>query len=160
MCADPLLWGEPWKYDLIHRVLSPDDWDKLVLYYYDNESNTLFTHAGLSRAVTVGWDDWKSGLIEANKEALAALRANESHWLFRAGTARGGFQRCGGITWCDWNEFEPILGLNQVFGHTPGREPRNDNSGGCFNVCLDTHFQHYALVQSGEVTIHTHTVKL
>ncbi len=25
----------------------------------------------------------------------------------------------GGITWCDWNDFNPIAGVQQIVGHTP-----------------------------------------
>jgi len=44
----------------------------------------------------------------------------------------------GGIFWCDFNaEFEPIEGLNQIFGHTAGKNIRVRHTETSKNFCID-----------------------
>ena len=45
--------------------------------------------------------------------------------------------------------FEPITGIRQIVGHTPGHEVRYKKG----DVCLDTHLHHYGLLEDGELTI-------
>ena len=46
--------------------------------------------------------------------------SGDGSWIFNAGHGRGGMQRVGGITWCDYTrEFFPVQGINQIVGHTP-----------------------------------------
>jgi hypothetical protein len=71
--------------------------------------------------------------------------------LLMCGRGRGG-SGFGGITWQDWNtEFQPLPGVRQVVGHTPHRKP-------CWyqqDLCLDTHLNHVALMdtQTGVITV-------
>lgn len=85
-----------------------------ILYNFDPylklPGNWLVTHAGLDVSMMEQLDsldnmyDWVCDVESA------------AHWV---GYARGGFKPCGGIFWCDFNlEFEPIEGLNQIFGHS------------------------------------------
>ena len=56
------------------------------------------------------------------KEANLELSVGNSHWFYRAGHARYGDQKLGGIVWLDWDlEFKPIEGLNQIVGHTTSK---------------------------------------
>jgi hypothetical protein len=60
---------------------------------------------------------------------------SSAHWI---GHFRGGLRRVGGIFWCDFNkEFEPIYGINQIFGHTAGKDIRKVEIPGSINYCID-----------------------
>jgi hypothetical protein len=98
--------------------------------------------------------------------------------LLGAGWDRGGGQHIGGINWCDFSNLSPISGVNQIVGHTPHRIPdvKIQNMGGnisvrdivefydvkafprtknplSINYALDTHSNHYMVVEDGEVQI-------
>jgi hypothetical protein len=49
----------------------------------------------------------------------------------------------------------PIIGVRQIYGHTPANEPRRLHD----HLCLDTNMghgpQHYAVVEDGKVTVRT-----
>jgi hypothetical protein len=47
-------------------------------------------------------------------------------------------QAVGGLVWCDFREFTPIPGLNQIFGHTPGNLGTTKRGQASINICLDT----------------------
>jgi hypothetical protein len=81
--------------------------------------NWLITHAGVSRR-------WLFPDIEYNGQAIADfLSTANKNDLFAIGSARGGYLPCGGPFWCDfWQEFTPIPGVKQVFGHSAWR-PKN-----------------------------------
>lgn len=90
---------------------------------------------------------------EALERAVLHQLKTESHdlpSLVRAGYARGGDQPKGGCTWLDWNdEFEDILGVPQIVGHTKAKEPRWKGA----SLCLDTMLKHYAVIEDGKVTV-------
>jgi len=52
------------------------------------------------------------------------------------GRIRGGNAVSGGLFWCDWNyDFEPVLGVKQIVGHTRGQAGLiRENEG---NYCID-----------------------
>lgn len=104
---------------------------------------------------------------------LRQLFAGGRPWLFKAGSARGGPEPVGGVTWCDWDqEFEPTPGLHQIVGHTPASSVRitmledrtgvitrqtlaldanegkdvNRGESASTNLCLDTRLRHVALL--------------
>ena len=136
------------KQEAIDQILTAEDWSKLKFFHF--EQGWLFTHAGLDR----GFYDSELGQLEGfleseSKNALRSLKNNKSHWLFRAGYSRGGTQPKGGSLWCDANdEFEPIGGVRQCFGHSPQREPLWIDKD---NLCLDTHSNHWAILKDGEI---------
>ena len=98
--------------------------------------------------------------------------------LLLPGWDRGGMVRYGGPVWCDYRSFAPIKGINQIFGHTPQRIPsiltqnkfgsintfsardytnRRDSilkNSTSINFCLDTHNQHYVIIENGQVEIY------
>jgi len=88
-------------------------------------------------------------ILEWAKNAENALMGGVAHPAFVAGMERGGPAKSGGILWCDWQSFEPITGIRQIVGHTPGHEVRYKKG----DVCLDTHLHHYGLLEDGELTI-------
>ena len=77
----------------------------------------LFTHAGLSSRLL---EDVKYG---STSDVIIFLEQDlmnlDSGLSYHIGRSRGGPEQVGGIFWCDFNEdFRPIRGLRQVFGHT------------------------------------------
>ena len=137
------------KDTVVNSILAPDDWAKLKLYHI--QDGILFTHAGLSNeylnryaprfknrtlAGLKGWLDrqdkrlhkWGPCCLEDPAEATGGPlpkggRRPLGPWILGAGAARGGSQEVGGVAWCDMDEFAPIRGIRQVFGHTPLRVP-------------------------------------
>jgi hypothetical protein len=86
---------------------------------------------------------------------LAQLAEGKVDQCLRAGVSRGGNIRVGGIDWLDWDEFEPIPGMNQICGHTPRPEVRYREGDRSRNFCIDTQLRHYAVIEDGQVTIKT-----
>lgn len=118
-------------------------------------------------------------------EALDRLCAREDdpmiggyELMLMAGKARMGSLPVGGITWQDWNlEFRPHPQISQIVGHTPTRNPQVMNGSGSaiapdegtletglvynlapgvsYNFNIDTHLNHYMIIENGKITIHT-----
>lgn len=125
---------EQWKYFLIYDSLPRDTWDH-VKWYHILDDTWLLTHAGLHKSnlpkdIRALHTDRPKFLQEiANyldveiKEGFRKAANNTGSWIFNAGASRGGFNKVGGISWCDYqSEFHPIKGLNQIVGHTPQRD--------------------------------------
>lgn len=122
---------EEWKYFIIHDLVTKATWEKLK-WYHVLEEKWLLSHAGLHK-LNVPQDilalhtdrpkffaELTQWLDVEIQNCLRKAANNETSWVFNAGRARWGQQRVGGITWCDYErEFYPILGLNQILGHTP-----------------------------------------
>lgn len=108
------------------------------------------------------------------KEAMDDSKQNKDVALFAAGWDRGGIYRNGGITWVDWDSLSPIKGINQIVGHSIHRVPQVlvQKVGGGYtkqditeyynktpevylsiSYDLDTHLNHYAVIEDGEVDI-------
>lgn len=109
------------------------------------DRRTLLTHAGLSRrGVPPGLDAealpvWLDREIRRAWDDLEVSDGWPRHWVWRTGFARGGDQTVGGLLWCDFDEFTPVPGLSQIFGHTPARKTRRIETGdGTVNICADT----------------------
>jgi hypothetical protein len=83
---------------------------KTNLDLWIEEDGFLFSHAGMSL-------DWIPEFKRENpREYLEGASLKE---IYRIGHSRGGFYPCGGLLWCDYNdEFKPVPGIKQVFGHT------------------------------------------
>lgn len=122
---------EQWKYFIIHDTLPSETWEALK-WYYVLDNTWLVSHAGLHRfnlpeKISKLADDRPTFLSEIAKyldeeikNAFRSAANNQPSWVLNAGFSRGGSQRVGGITWCDFErEFHPIRGLNQIVGHTP-----------------------------------------
>jgi hypothetical protein len=120
-----------WKYFLINDIVSRDDWDKLKWYHF-LDGRWLLSHGGLHKfnlpeEITKFKNDRPKFISEISgyldHEILEGLRngaTNQRSWIFSAGHSRGGCNRVGGIIWCDHNEeMYPIIGMNQIYGHSP-----------------------------------------
>lgn len=102
----------------------------------------LVSHAGLSRGLWKGsqyWGRGHSGDLKDLKETLDYWwpdTYSPMHWI---GHSRGGNKSNGGLFWCDFrDEFKPIDGLRQVFGHTRGDGIRyKEAKGGVRSYCVD-----------------------
>lgn len=147
------------KNQVISEILKVSDWKKLPLYTW--VGSWLCSHAGVHRHFYNEYGDGKNfeiWLAETCDEALNNAFENKPALpIMRAGRSRGGIELYGGIDWCDVDEFEPILGVNQIFGHTPQRFPRWINVGPdsqnkdqfSTNLCLDvSHCNYYAIHNS------------
>lgn len=129
----------------INSIIEEKDWRKLYLYTWVGD--WLCTHAGVHKHFYVKYgnkEDFKIWLKNICDEALVnAFNGEPAHPILAAGVSRGGRQLCGGINWCDAYEFKPIESINQIFGHTPHRQPRYIDEGSPLskkyssNLCLD-----------------------
>jgi len=141
----------------ISEIIKESDWRKLPLYAWVD--NWLCSHAGVHTHFYTKYGngkDFKTWLKETCGEALETAFANEpAKPILMAGMSRGGRELHGGIDWCDADEFIPVEGINQIFGHTPQRKPRWIDAGSPLtlkysrNLCLDvSHCNYYVLHDS------------
>lgn len=132
---------EWWKNQLINDRLTTQDWRRFKFYHYEAGINCLFTHAGLSKLYQ---KYAKNSFAELEIEARKIENLKESLFC-KAGLFRGG-SGVGGPLWCDIQEFSPISGLNQVFGHTPGAQVLEVET---FNYCIDTSLKYCLTIEDG-----------
>ena len=122
---------EQWKYFIVHDNIDPKTWDKLKWFHF-LDGRWLLTHAGLHKLnvppkITKYCKDRQKFIAELTgwldheiRQGFQNGANNKGSWVFNAGRARWGYQRVGGITWCDFErEFHPVKGINQIVGHTP-----------------------------------------
>lgn len=137
--------------------------DKFIWYCWIDEF--LCTHAGLSPyhlspyvdTDKIGLTDWLDKQLHVSDLTLVNGGTN---WAFNAGIARGGRQKIGGITWCDFrNEFASIDNVKQIVGHTEGRRIRAYHLESALNVnewsniCIDCNLNEYLIIRDGKLTI-------
>ena len=135
----------------LDRLLEPIKehiWNRFKSFIYNKDQKLLVTHAGLTRRL------WEDGNLTFNnlEHDLAIWAAPPYHRQFyNIGRARGRADAVGGPLWCDWDdEFEPVDGLTQIFGHTPdettsGIRTRDNN----YNIDC-THHGKILLEEEGE----------
>jgi hypothetical protein len=150
----------PQKDNAINSILDYNSWNKLKLHTWVD--GILLTHAGLHpfhvpTEMSKDRDKMKQWLVEEEAFAKKMMNQNKNHWMFQAGQARGGNYPIGGIVWCDADrEFENVVGLSQIFGHTPQVQPRMMFDADAHNCtqswALDTRFLWYATIKNGKVT--------
>jgi hypothetical protein len=131
------------KQQVFHKYFPGDSLLKSCKWMV-NCQGWLISHAGLTGKI-----EQRGEILDWVQDAERSLTAGVMHPAFLAGAERGGMAKHGGILWCDWNGFEPIKGIRQIVGHTPGAQVRYKGE----NVCLDTHLHHYGLLESGELTV-------
>lgn len=152
----------------INEVMQPGDWAKFQWYAWCD--TWLVTHAGLHPSFVPAdvkdliirdpklkhrvLDNW---LSEECRYADTALRKNESHRFFRAGRARSGNQRYGGLTWLDFNsEFAVVPGINQLVGHTNQMHtwsPATIETANSSNHCIDCDSKYFAVITNGRLSL-------
>jgi len=115
-----------WKYFIIRdRYENTKVWDAFK-FFHILDGKWLLSHGGLHKfhlpkAIADLHTDrpvfFKALEGYLDEECRKAFRRDS--WVTHAGHSRGGMQKAGGLTWCDFErEFYPIKGLNQIFGHT------------------------------------------
>ena len=145
--------------EAISDILTLDEWRMFKLYYFIKD-NILCTHAGFCNGLyeSLNIENIKDYLTEEGKIALNRIETNFMPIpITMAGASRGGRNRYGGITWCDYyKDYKPIRGLSQIFGHTILHEPEYIlYDGGVFTLALDTNSRDYAFYddETNEVKI-------
>ena len=149
------------KFDAIQRELTWEDWQKFKLHLWvpGPRRPWLLTHAG--------FDDWfvhEGGPPPANVvelvDRMCDMTLRSMHGpipyergrgcsLLGADVDRWGTQSVGGLVWVDWRSLRLPRGIDQLVGHTPGREPRVEDCMEAIGVCLDTALHHYAILDDG-----------
>ena len=126
----------------------------------------LCTHAGLYPSfispTVKNNDDIAKFLIEEEAKIRTKIVQNEPYWAYCAGRARGGQYPRGGITWLDFeHEFDPIVGLRQIVGHTFSRTGKirahykecDKNVADADNICIDCNLNEYLIIHNGTIHI-------
>ncbi len=128
------------KFTAIRSVLNNKCFFRMRFYHFNQESNTLFSHAGRHNV-------YKDSKLESSGRLMDLLLSGNMNWAYAAcGKCRGGLHEAGGLVWCDFHkEFNPIKDLNQIFGHTPCENYKLDDriivqpDGKAQSVCLDSY---------------------
>lgn len=112
--------------------------DLSQLKHYYMIGNILMTHAGLSNEFYNAYNhndrmvgSFLDNMVRTNKERL-----------YDCSRLRGGIDDIAGIVWSDWEEFTPIEGVRQIFGHTNNNMVRSIGE----NYCIDTFGTSYAII--------------
>ena len=125
------------------------DWNKLQMYCWIDEK-WLCIHAGFSndffkQQCTQKLDSIQEILTNSKKDLEKINDVDYNHPFFQVGFSRGGSNNVGGPLWCDYDEFEDIPGINQIFGHTPNQFVRHNKTKNSEHYCIDTKLKHYAV---------------
>mgnify|MGYP001583865216 CR=1 FL=1 len=121
------------------------------LFWFAQVEQYLCTHGGLHpRQIpikigipTITMDKVYTWLEIESRKANEALTNCFPHWFWSVGKARGGNLPQGGILWLDFNqEFEHIVEIPQIVGHTPGDEIRQEGN----SFCIDSTNEDYLLI--------------
>ena len=121
---------------------------KVLVPAVQHDAGWLLTHAGVSK-------QWASRFKGPPEEAVQTCTEDE---LFVVGRSRGGVANCGGPLWCDYyDEFLPIPGLRQIFGHTARTESvpgiRTDDGENYCIDCLDRTKEILRIKEDGTIEI-------
>jgi hypothetical protein len=142
------------KWQATLDVLDRADWDAVRLHAWVD--GYLLSHAGWNKAFADADGCITPSYIDALcAECLSELDQGRMHPLVAAGTSRGGSAMVGGIVWQDWRELEPITGLRQIVGHTPGIEVRYKGADRATAACLDTRLCHVGVLKHGVFSVQT-----
>lgn len=166
------------KHQAIKVFIKPEHIKKWQWFHY--EDGVFLSHAGLHQGYIPHFIKQDNGINipdllefltceakEADKTLFNGL--SKLHWFMSAGRLRGGYSPFGGLVWQDINEFVHINGLTQIFGHTYCNPPKiiteyasngkeldkgevvfGDGKSSCV---LDSHLNHYAILENGKLTI-------
>ncbi len=147
----------------VNQIITREDWKKFKLHTIVD--NWVISHAGFNKHFAdpiYGLSEL--GLSIITDKALNSIHDGRETPLCGAGYSRGGSQRVGGVTWQDFrDEFKPIAGMNQLFGHTAGHNVRNiimpnKKDANSINYCYDVIKDDYkqlnvvALIEDGNIT--------
>lgn len=133
------------------------DWTRLRLYYWI-QNDWLCTHAGLSNRFFVlqqktNLETAADVLKRSDMDLKNIADANTHHPFLQVGMLRGGRHSVGGLVWCDYDEFEDVSGLKQIFGHTRGSHIRHLAINDAEHYCIDTVLRNYAVYEDRQLSI-------
>jgi len=140
------------KCDLINKMMPAEVWEKMQLVTYVD--GFILSHAGLAESIFSHPIDGITPEYVAKLcvEGLEHAQLGIYTPALTPGQARGGRQRQGGLDWLDFNqEFAPIKGINQIFGHTPAPSARQSSTEDSINWCIDTHSKGFVILENGKV---------
>ncbi len=104
---------------------------KLFKPYIFLKPDLLVSHAGICNTL---WED-EMLTMENMERVLQDWWPDVSSAMHYIGKYRGGSAPYGGLFWCDFNvEFDPVPGLNQIFGHTRGKGLRQNDNAWCIDA--------------------------
>ncbi len=128
--------------------------DLTKLQHYCWAGDWLCTHAGLSndfyRAYTLcpsKIEDDENKNVENFLHGLSTDPEGK-HRLYDCSVHRGGRNAYGGIVWCDYEEFNDIPNVKQIFGHTHDDEVRHRQTKNAEHYCIDTGLKHYGVLDT------------
>ena len=138
------------KAEVIRSILQPEDWAGMrIAYFLDG---WLASHAAFH---PVWITDPSAERILARCE-VAEKKAAQGKLdpIFAWGEIPGGLQRFSGPLWLAWEHFQPIPGINQICGHTPGETVRFCATADATNICIDAgNGSVAAMISEGEVVL-------
>lgn len=121
------------KSEVINKIMERGDWNKVKPFHI--EQDWLFSHAGLTLGKlkqlvpSLSPKNYNLNNINAilEREYNGYVERGELNFrycsLFGCGWDRGGQDKNGGITWCDFSSFAPIRSVKQIFGHSILKNP-------------------------------------
>jgi hypothetical protein len=121
--------------------------------------NYLCSHAGVhthhfNPNMKINKQSVSTWLNREIEKAETALNSGDKYWLYCAGLARFGNEIIGGITWLDFEEeFVPIVGLDQIVGHTFHSIVIERNN----NYCIDCSLNQYLIIENGKLTVKSYS---
>jgi len=158
------------KHDAIHAELSWDDWCKFKLHLWvpgPRRRPWLITHAGFDYHFlpdgqgVVDVVDHRCAMALKSLHGPIPYERGRGHSILGCGRDRCGSQYKGGVLWCDWRSLDMPPGMDQLVGHTPGREPRVEDQSDAIGVCLDTGLRHYGILEDGLLSVkETHRIPI
>jgi Calcineurin-like phosphoesterase len=117
----------------IDEILRPEHWKRLRLAHA--EQGWLMSHAGFHPVwIKEPTSEW---ILQRGEEVVRQAWRHVVDPMLGAGVDRGGGQNFGGPLWMDWGSLEPIPGIHQIVGHTPGDGVRRKTKPKSRNYCLD-----------------------
>jgi len=117
----------------IGEILRPEHWKRFRLAHA--EQAWLMSHAGFHPV----WikEPTVERILNRCDQAMQRAKRHVVDPVLGAGEDRGCLQRFGGPPWMDWKNLIPIPGINQMVGHTPGNEVRENTAPDSRNYCID-----------------------
>lgn len=129
------------KYKASRALLTQEVWTSMYTHFW-LRNNFLATHAGLSINQAHPMMPLPAFMERQETQFKEACRHNLDHpWLHLGSRGMIGARQIAGPLWCDWNDFEGIPGLHQIFGHSVRKGPKvksfGENDSLSWNINLD-----------------------
>lgn len=137
----------------IRDIVPGKCWEATKLCYYTQ--GWLISHAGVHKTVfshPINGVTIEGIQDQCERALIAAKEGRYSEVLGSGWRMANTRQTYGGIIWLDWDhEFEPVEGLNQIVGHTPGTMVRakHDKTSSNKNYCIDTNLMLFGVIEDG-----------